>query len=89
MLFIEQMILNFIYLLFPILCYFFYVTITKDLNKKENNIIFEVTLFLSLYFIIKYADCMTSIKPIILFNVPLLLAYIKNKKIKSYYYVKD
>lgn len=84
MLFIEQMILNFIYLLFPILCYFFYITITKDLNKKENSIIFEMTLFISLYFIMKYASCMTNIKPVILFNIPLLLAYIKNKKISAF-----
>ncbi|MFA7688899.1 MAG: hypothetical protein WCX96_02280, partial [Bacilli bacterium] len=84
MLFVEQLLSNLIYLLFPILCYFFYIIYSKDLNKKENNIVLDAALFLSLYLTMKYAGHMTNIKPIILFNIPLLIAYLKNKKITAF-----
>jgi two-component system sporulation sensor kinase B len=84
MLFIEQLLSNLIYLLFPILCYFFYIIYVKDLNKKENNIVLDATLFLSLYLTMRYAGNIVNVKPIILFNIPLLIAYLKNKKITAF-----
>jgi two-component system sporulation sensor kinase B len=84
MLFIEQLLSNLIYLLFPILCYFFYIIYVKDLNKKENNIVLDATLFLSLYLTMRYAGNIVNVKSIILFNIPLLIAYLKNKKITAF-----
>jgi len=81
MLFVEQIVLNIIYLSFPLLIYIIYVAYQKNLNHEEHSLFFEAALFTSLYFVIRYGSSMEKTCSTILFNIPLLLSYLKGRKI--------
>lgn len=80
MLYIDNMLLNIIYIIFPMFCYLFFVAYKKGIGAKENSIIFEISLFSAIYLCLKYGQDYYIKEPIIIFNIPLLLAYIKDKK---------
>ncbi len=92
---VESLLVNSIYCIFPILCYLFYVAYTKNIGEQEDKLILEVTLFTSLYLNMKYGRNYFNVEPIILFNIPLLVAYLKERKVSillisifiSYYYI--
>ncbi len=46
--------INLIYLSFPILCYFLYIIYSKSILKEENNIFFDLAIFMSFYLFSKY-----------------------------------
>jgi len=82
MLFVEQVLLSIIYLSFPLLIYIIYVAYQKSINKEERGVLFEIAIFTSLYLIIRYGKIpIGSIYSTILFNIPLLLSYLKGRKI--------
>ena len=79
----EGLIENLIYLLFPIFAYLIYVAYIRNLDKSEKNIFFELSLYSSLFLMIRYGIKENSLYNLALFNIPLLLAYLKRKKISA------
>ena len=78
----ENLLLDSIYLISPIFIYLFFVAYNKNIDRDENNLILEICLITSIYLLIKFGNSENFIKPILLINVPLLIAYF-NKKYKA------
>lgn len=76
----EQMFLNTIYLLFPLLLYLVYLDYIKNLDLKEKNMFLELAIFSSLFLMIRYGQNEEELYAIMFLNIPLLIAYLKDKK---------
>ena len=74
----NNIIVSIIYIIFPVLCYLFYVSYNEMFSKKTNNLFLEIALFTSTYLCIKVGN-----GTLMLFNIPLLISYLKNRKICS------
>ena len=74
----ETLILNGIYLLFPLLVYLIYVAYIRNMDMQEKDLIFEFALLSSIFLLMRYNKNDAS-SMIILINLPLLLAYIRKK----------
>ena len=83
--FFDTILLNSIFVLFPILIYIIFIAYRNNTGLKSNlnNMFFDLVLFSSLFLIIKFSSKNYSTYGIILLNVPLLFSYIKNKRILS------
>lgn len=66
-------------ILFPMFSYFIFVSDMNHENNKTSKIIFDLALFTSLYLLFKCDCSIVSIKVMFL-TVPLLIAYLKNRK---------
>lgn len=76
----ENVVLNVILTLFPILLYFVYNCYTAVKNLKPNKDVFYFLLITSLYFCLKFGK-VENIYILLLFaNIPILIAYLKNEK---------
>lgn len=74
----ENIILLFVFLFFPITCYLIYITHLSNMDKKEQNILLDISLISALFLIARYIND-KSIYILLFYNIPLLLAYIKGK----------
>lgn len=79
----EGVILNCVYLLFPIAIYLIITAYTKYTDNKTRIIILDIALFSSLYLLFRYGDVIFPIYPMILFSIPLLIAYLKHRNITA------
>ena len=79
----EGILLNSIYLLFPLLVYLLVVVCVRNIDKKAKKLLLETALFSSLYLLFKYGKNSSLIYPMIVFNVLLLLSYLKKKNITA------
>lgn len=79
----EGILLNSIYLLFPLLVYLLVVICVRNIDKKAKKLLLETALFSSLYLLFKYGKNSSLIYPMIVFNVLLLLSYLKKKNITA------
>lgn len=77
----DNIILNIIVISLPITIYLLYLAYTKTFNCQENELLKIVTIFSILYLIVKYGKPLYQNLPLIIINVPLILAYIKKSKI--------
>ena len=78
---LDTMILDIILISLPLAVYLLYVAYTKTFNKKENDLLIIVTIFTVLYLILKYTESLYIGMPMLIINIPLLIAYIKKSKI--------
>ena len=74
--FYDSLLINLIYIISPMILYFFFASYNKDLDKEENSLILDLSLFTSLYFTIK----LNSEYNILVINIPLLISYMKKSK---------
>ena len=79
MLIFESLIVNLIYLLFPFLIYGIYMSYSK--RMKEENLIFDLAIFSSIFLIIRYSSEKNCIANLIFINFPLLIAILKKRTI--------
>lgn len=97
--FVDGIIINLLYVLFPIILYLIFISYKKNEKKdqQEDLIVLSVMLITSLYLIIRF-DTVYDLKfCIILCNIPLLISYLKNMKTTSiclsigiiFYYIKS
>lgn len=77
----EIIILDIIFIVFPILCYVIYMFFAKTLQKEKNKLILDCALFTSIYLLFKYGINEYNSIPLILFDIPLIIAYIKKRNI--------
>ena len=73
----DNIILNIIILLFPLIICILYDRYNKIYNLKKSNLFEDFAIITSFYFILKYNN--DSIALYLLMNLPLVLAYLKNK----------
>ncbi len=76
---IDNMILNTILILFPLMCYIIYLGEHSYKKDKKKNLYLDLALITSLYLYIKYANDISAYN-INLINIPLLIAIIKDRK---------
>lgn len=79
----EGVILNCVYLLFPIAIYLIITAYTKYTDNKIRIIILDIALFSSLYLLFRHGYVIFPIYPMILFSIPLLIAYLKRRNITA------
>lgn len=77
--FINETLLNIMCLLFPLSIYIIGIAYFRNCNSNKNELFLEVVLYSSLYLLIKLGSKNILVYPMILLNVPLLVAYLKNK----------
>ncbi len=71
----DNLILNLILLIFPLLIWFIYLIHNKNIGLEERELLFDFCIVSSLYLLIKFGY---SNKLFI--NIPLLISYFKDKK---------
>lgn len=74
---LETIIVNTIYLLFPMAIYLIYIAYIRNMDLEEKTIFFDLAIFSSIYFIIRYGIDFDHIIPLVLLNIPLLICYLK------------
>ena len=74
---VASVLLNLIYLFFPLLCYFIYIVYSKATYEKEKMIFFDLALFSSFYFCARFGEL--SFISAIFLNVPILLSLYKKR----------
>ena len=75
----DGVFLNCIYLLFPLSIYLIATAYIKNIDNKTKNIFLDIALLSSIYFLFRYGYRIFSIYPMILFNIPLLIGYLKKR----------
>lgn len=79
---IQELIISSIFLLFPLSVYLIYITYIRNMDLKENSILLDLALTTSLLILIRFTRD-TSFYITVLFNVPLLISYIKNRRLTA------
>ena len=74
---IKEIVLNIVLVLFPILIYFIYNCYRELKSEKYNSILFNLSLFSSLYLCLKYGYSQSNIQIYLFCNIPILIAYLK------------
>ena len=74
---LDNILLNTSIIITPILIYLLYNAYTKIQDKDEDNIIFSLTIIMQIYLILKYAIPFQNHIPLLIIDIPLLLAYQK------------
>ena len=82
--FLEIMILNGIYILFPMLFYLFYFSYSKNLGKSTKNLVLDFCFLTSLYFLIRFGEYNNYGTIILLSNIILLIAYMSGNKLSIF-----
>lgn len=75
----EDMLLNGMCLLFPLSIYIIFIAYFRNQDKHSKEIFLVIALYSSIYLLMKFGSDRIFIYPMILFNVPLLVAYLKKK----------
>ena len=78
---IEDVVLNLIFILFPLTLYLIYKVYINNMDLEEKTLLLETALFSSLYLSIKFGITINVIFPMILFNIPLMISYYKKRRI--------
>lgn len=75
----EVIILNVLLIVFPILCYIVYLFFSKTFNQKRNELVLDVALISSVYLSLKYGYMFYKSIPLILFDIPFIIACLKKR----------
>lgn len=74
-----NILLNVVFITYPLLLYLFYIAYNKNYLRIENNLFLDVALISSSYLLIRFNDSVLYEIPYVLINVQLILAYIKKR----------
>ena len=77
--FIEVIIKSLVFLICPLAIYMLYTIYKRNMSIEEKDIAFELSVFSSLYLILRYDCSFYKGYPIIIFDIPLLICYYKRK----------
>ena len=77
----DTMLLDVVLITFPLMVYLLYLAYTKTFNKKENDLLFAVTVFSVLYLILKYTTPLYQDIPFLIINISLILSYVKKSNL--------
>lgn len=76
----ETIMINVIFITFPLVFCLLYQSYNQTLNKEKNDLFLDFALISSFYLILRFGLKMSSQAPILLFHIPLVLAYLKNRE---------
>lgn len=79
----EVVILNIIYIVFPLTMYLFYLAYKKNTYQEENNLFLDLALISSMYLCLKYTDNNYFRTSILIMNIPIILSYIKKRSLSA------
>ncbi len=77
----ETIMINVIFIIFPLVFCLLYQSYNQTLNKEKSDLFLDFALISSFYLILRFGLKMSIQSPILLFNIPLVLAYLKNRKV--------
>ena len=77
----DNILINILHLITPFAIYLFYVAYKKTYDEKENELVFIITIFTSLYICLKYNIRIINELPLLSINIPLLISYYKKNNI--------
>lgn len=75
--FVNETILNIMCLLFPLSIYIIVTVYFRNQDCNKKKLLLEVALYSSLYLLVKFGSKKILVYPMILFNIPLLVAYLR------------
>jgi len=81
---IDLIFSNISYIFLPISFYFFYVIYKRTYNEKESKLILSLMIYSILYIEFRFGTSFFKEMPVILLNIPLLIAMIKKQNINIY-----
>ena len=76
---IEDIILNLILIVFPLLVYLVLVCYQDNSNKQRKNLLLNLALFSSLYLCLKFGITESNNKILLFCNIPIVIAYMKKQ----------
>lgn len=77
----ENVILNIVYLMFPLILYIIYLVYSNSMDKKANNLFLSFLLFTSFYFLIRFGSEEFNCFPFLFIHVPLFISYLEKNKL--------
>ena len=77
----QIVLLNSIYLIFPLILYLLYQVYSKTLVKEKNELFLDIAIISSFYLIIQYGVYEYNCISLLLLNIPLVIAYLKKRYI--------
>ena len=77
----DFLLLDLTIIMMPLLIYIIYVAYVKTIDKKENNLIFIITILSQVYLIIKYGHAFYKGVPLLIIDIPLILSYSRKSKL--------
>ena len=82
----QVVFLDVVLLMFPILVFLIYLCTNKNINIKDKEIYYNLTLITSFYLTFKYGISTPKILPILVLNSIVILAYLKDKYILANFF---
>ena len=76
---IEDVVLNLILVMFPILVYFIYNCYRELKCEKYNNLMLDVSLVSSMYLCFRFGNIENNTLGLLFCNLPIVVAYLKNQ----------
>ena len=77
----EGLVLNFIFIIFPMLLYLFYLVQVSNTKQKDHDLFLDFAFISSLYLCIRYGMRLFPIPTMFFITIPLFLAYQKHHTI--------
>lgn len=74
-------LINSIFVLFPLLCYIIYNICMENSSQQKKEFFLDFALISSCYLIMRYGLVSSSLVPNLMFDIPLILAYLLNRKV--------
>lgn len=75
----EDVVLNLILVMFPVLLYFIYNCYRELKCEKYNNLLLDVSLVSSMYLCFRYGNIRNNALGLLFCNLPIVVAYLKNQ----------
>lgn len=75
----QQILLNIILLVFPLIFNLFYWTYSNNIDKEQSKTFLDFALLSSIYLLITFNELENNLTIVLLFNIPLIFAYIKKR----------
>ena len=79
----EDIILNTVLIVFPILVYLVLVCYKNDINKNYNNLLLSIALISSLYLCLRFGIIDGNSKVLLFCNIPIVIALMKKKSLNK------
>lgn len=80
----EIILINTIFILFPLLLCLMYETYNKTFDREKNNLFLDCALCSSFYFIVRYGLKNPTFLPGLALNIPLVVAYMRERKVSIF-----
>lgn len=81
---INTILINLIILLFPLVINLFYFAHLKNIEKEHNSTLLDFSLLSSLYLFYTQCKIESTTEYIVLLNIPLIIAFLKNRRFVSF-----